>query len=176
MSTAEHAESGLSPLLAGGIVLGVLTLSALVGWQNAPDRSHPDIRSWYQRLDKPGFTPPDAAFGTVWPILEAGMAVGGYRLLRRPSSPRRNASIALWLATNGMIAGWTRLFFRDRALGGSAVASGVMLATATSYLAATHKVDRVAQVVGLPLTAWLSFATVLATRVWQRNRVIVPPN
>ncbi|RYZ95062.1 MAG: tryptophan-rich sensory protein, partial [Moraxellaceae bacterium] len=37
---------------------------------NAPDPSHPGTRRWYNRLDKPGFTPPDAVFGAVWPLLE----------------------------------------------------------------------------------------------------------
>jgi tryptophan-rich sensory protein len=163
---SRHA--GLSPLLAGGIV-GVLGLSALIGRRNAPAASHPGIRNWYRRLDKPGFTPPDAAFGAVWPVLETGMAVGGYRLLRHEASPRRNASIGLWLVTTAMIGGWTEIFFRKRALAGSAVASGAMLATTAGYVATTHKVDRVAQATAVPLLGWLTFATVLATRVWQRN-------
>ncbi|WCT72580.1 tryptophan-rich sensory protein [Sphingomonas naphthae] len=148
---------------------GVLGASAFIGRRNAPDAEHPGIRRWYQHLDKPAFTPPDAAFGAVWPALEISMAVGGYRLLRHASSSKRNASIALWLATTGMIGGWTQLFFRERALAGSAVASGAMLATAGAYVATTHKVDRVAQATAIPLVAWLGFATVLATSVWRRN-------
>jgi tryptophan-rich sensory protein len=159
-------------LFAGTIVVGVLGLSALIGRRNAPDPSHPGIQNWYRRLDKPDFTPPDAAFGAVWPILETGMAVGGYRLLRREPSLKRNASIGLWLATTAMIGGWTEIFFRKRALAGSAMASGAMLATTAGYVATTHKVDRVAQATAVPLLGWLAFATVLATRVWQRNASI----
>lgn len=162
-------RSGLSPLVAGGIVVGVLGLSALIGRRNAPDPSHPGIRRWYRALDKPGFTPPDAVFGLVWPVLETGMAVGGYRLLRHAPSARRDASVGLWLVTTAMIGGWTELFFRERALAGSAAASGAMLATTAAYVATTHKVDRVAQATAVPLVGWLAFATVLATRVWQRN-------
>jgi benzodiazapine receptor len=163
---------GLSPLVAGGIVVGVLGLSALIGRRNAPDPSHPGIRNWYQRLDKPGFTPPDAVFGAVWPALETGIAVGGYRLLRREPSRDRNASIGLWLVTTTMIGGWSQIFFRERALAGSAAASGVMLATTAGYVATTRKVDRVAQATAIPLLGWLAFATVLATQIWQRNRPV----
>ncbi|UAK25529.1 TspO/MBR family protein [Sphingomonas nostoxanthinifaciens] len=163
-------SAGLSPLVAGGIVIGVLGLSALIGRRNAPDPSHPGIRNWYRRLDKPGFTPPDAVFGAVWPALETGMAVGGYRLLRHEPSARRNASVGLWLVTTAMIGGWTEIFFRERALASSAAASGAMLATTAAYVATTHRVDRVAQATAVPLMGWLAFATVLATRVWQRNR------
>jgi benzodiazapine receptor len=171
MSKLDEANrsKGVSPLVAGGIIVGVLGLSALIGRRNAPDLSHPGIRNWYRHLDKPGFTPPDAVFGAVWPVLETGMAVGGYRLLRREPSRDRNAAVGLWLVTTAMIGGWTEIFFRKRSLAGSAVASGAMVATTAAYLATTHKVDRVAQATAVPLLGWLVFATVLATRVWQRN-------
>ena len=52
-------------------VAAVLGISALVGRRNAPDATHPGVRRWYRKLDKPGFTPPDAAFGAVWPVLES---------------------------------------------------------------------------------------------------------
>jgi tryptophan-rich sensory protein len=163
------AASGLSPLLAGGIVLGILGFSAALGRRNAPDPSHPTIRRWYKRLDKPDFTPPDAVFGAVWPVLETGLAVGGYRLMRQPAAPRRNLSIALWLLNTAMIGGWTQIFFRERALGASTVASATMLATGTVYAATAGKVDRVAQATAIPFVAWLGFATLLAERIWQRN-------
>lgn len=162
-------NKGLSPLLAGGIVAGVLGASALIGRRNAPDPSHPRIRGWYRRLDKPGFTPPDNVFGAVWPVLETLAAVGGYRLLRSPASPRRNAAVALWLGNSAMIGGWTELFFRRRRTGASTAAAGAMALGATTLAATAWKVDRPAAVSVVPLAAWLGFATVLAGEVWRRN-------
>ncbi len=167
---AEPAKTGLSPLLALGIVGAVLGVSALVGRRNAPDPSHPGIRRWYRRLDKPDFTPPDAAFGAVWPVLETGLAVGGYRLLREPAGPMRNAAVGAWLVNSAMVGGWTQLFFRERQLGASAAASGAMIATGTAYVVTAAKVDRPAAALGVPFVAWLGFATLLATRIWQDNK------
>ncbi|WP_082458526.1 tryptophan-rich sensory protein [Sphingomonas sp. Leaf10] len=167
---AEPAETGLSPLLALGIVGAVLGVSALVGRRNAPDPSHPGIRRWYRRLDKPDFTPPDAAFGAVWPVLETGLAVGGYRLLREPAGPMRNAAVGAWLVNSAMVGSWTQLFFRERQLGASAAASGAMIATGTAYVVTAAKVDRPAAALGVPFVAWLGFATLLATRIWQDNK------
>ena len=107
-------KTGLSPWMAGGVAAAVLGLSALVGRRNAPDPSHPRIRHWYRRLDKPGFTPPDKVFGAVWPVLESLAAVGGYRLLRQPSSPRRDTAVALWLGHSAAIGGWAEAFFLRR--------------------------------------------------------------
>jgi 2-polyprenyl-6-methoxyphenol hydroxylase-like FAD-dependent oxidoreductase/tryptophan-rich sensory protein len=161
--------TGLSPLLALGAVGVVLGASALVGRRNAPDPSHPGIRRWYRRLDKPGYTPPDATFGAVWPVLETGLAVGGYRLLRQPSGPARNAAVGLWLLNTAMVGGWTQLFFREKRLGASAAASGAMVATGAAYVATAAKVDRPSAAAAAPFVAWLGFATLLAERIWRDN-------
>jgi tryptophan-rich sensory protein len=162
--------SGLSRLSSLLIVGGVLGASAVIGRRNAPDPSHPGIRRWYKRLDKPTYTPPDAAFGAVWPVLEAGLAVGGYRLLRQPASASRTAAVGLWLLNTGMIGGWTELFFRKRELGPSAIASGAMIAAGTAYVATAARVDRIAAATGVPFVAWLGFATLLAEQIWAKNR------
>ena len=163
------SAKGLSPIPALGAVGVVLGASALIGRRNAPDPSHPGIRRWYRRLDKPGFTPPDAAFGAVWPVLETGLAVGGYRLLRRPSGGARNAAVGLWLLNTAMVGGWTQLFFREKRLGASAAASGAMVVTGAAYVAAAARVDRPAAATAVPFVAWLGFATILAERIWRDN-------
>lgn len=160
---------GFSRAAALASVCGVLGLSAVLGRRNAPDRSHPGIRHWYRRLDKPAFTPPDAAFGAVWPVLETGLAVGGYRLLRRPSGGARNAAVGLWLVNTAMVGGWTQLFFREKRLGISAATSGVMFTTGAAYVATAAKVDRSAAALAIPFVAWLGFATLLAERIWRDN-------
>ena len=166
---AIPARAGLSRTAAVAIVAGVLGASALIGRRNAPDPSHPGIRRWYKRLDKPAYTPPDAAFGAVWPVLEVGLGVGGYRLLRRPLGHTRNAAIGLWLVNTAMIGVWTELFFRRKALGASAAASAAMIATGTGYVATAARVDRPAAALAVPFVAWLGFATLLAERIRERN-------
>lgn len=161
--------NGLSQGWALAAVAGVLGASALLGRRNAPDPSHPGIRRWYKRLDKPSYTPPDAVFGAVWPVLETGLAVGGYRLLRRPPDPSRNYAVGLWLFNTAMVGGWTELFFRKRELGPSVVASGAMVASGAAYVAAAARVDRTAAATAVPFVAWLGFATLLAERIWARN-------
>lgn len=174
MSAVAKERGGLSAPAAVAVVGGVLALSAWLGRRNAPDPSHPGIRRWYKGLDKPDYTPPDAAFGAVWPVLEAGLAVGGYRLLRAPNDAARNLAIGLWLADTAMIGGWTELFFRKRQLGASAIASAAMGALGAGYVATSAKVDRPAALLGVPFVAWVGFATVLAEQIWQREREDAP--
>jgi tryptophan-rich sensory protein len=166
--TAEP-RTGLSRPAALAVVVGVLGISAVLGRRNAPDPSHPGIRRWYKRLDKPAYTPPDAAFGAVWPVLETGLGAGGYRPLRRPSGRERNLAVGLWILNTAMVGGWTELFFRRKALGASAAASAAMVATSAGYVAAAARVDRPAAATGVPFVAWLGFATLLAERIRERN-------
>lgn len=173
--SGRHARrTGLATAASIGIVGLVMGASALIGRRNAPDPAHPGIRRWYRRLDKPGFTPPDAAFGAVWPALEGALAVGGYRLLRRPPGPARNAAVGLWLANSAMIGGWTELFFRRKRLGASAVASGAMVVSGAALVATATRVDRPAALLATPFVAWLGFATVLAERIRRDNRDASP--
>ncbi len=163
-----HA-AGASRPVAAALILAVLGASALIGRRNAPAPSHPSVDRWYHRLNKPAFTPPDAVFGATWPVLETTMAVGGYRLLRRPGTRSRNVAVGLWLITSGAIGGWTEIFFRRHALATSTAAAAVMTATSAAYVVAARKVDRPAALAGVPLTMWLGFATVLADVVRRRN-------
>ncbi|MBW6526350.1 tryptophan-rich sensory protein [Sphingomonas sp. RHCKR7] len=166
---APPGTGAWSPVAALALVGVVLGASAVLGRRNAPDPTHPTIRRWYRRLDKPGFTPPDAVFGAVWPALEVGLAIGGYRLLRRPAGARRDAAVALWLANTAMIGGWSELFFRRRRLGASAAASGAMVASGAALVAAAARVDRPAAALAVPYVGWLGFATLLAERIRRDN-------
>ncbi|UZK65614.1 TspO/MBR family protein [Sphingomonas sp. M1-B02] len=165
----SNPSTGLSKTAAAGIVAGVLGASMLLGMRNAPAPFHPGIRRWYKRLAKPSYTPPDPVFGGAWPLLSTSFAVGGYRLLRAPSSPARNVAAGLWLANAGMIGGWTEIFFRRHDLNASTAAAGAMAVGTGAYVVTAWKVDRVAAATAVPLVAWLGFATLLTERIRERN-------
>ncbi len=169
--TSNETQTGgaLAPAAALAVVACAFALTAWSGKRFSPTPDHPQIRRWYRRLDKPGITPPGPAFGAAWGTIESVLAYGGYRLLRRPSTPRRNAAVGLWLLNNLLIAGWSGLFFGGRALGPSAIASGGMIAVAGGYALVATKTDKVAALTALPLVGWLGFATFLAEEVWRRN-------
>jgi len=166
-----HDPKGLSRVAAGAIVGGLVGLTAWLASRHPPVPAKPRTFLWYRSLRKPGFKPPDPAFGIVWPVIETGLAWGGYRLLRKPASPARNAAVGLWAFNLAMIGGWSELFFGGKKLGPSAAAAGGMLVTGAAFTATAWQVDRKAAATGVPFVAWLAFATLLAEEVWRLNRL-----
>jgi benzodiazapine receptor len=94
----------------------------------SPDPTHPDIRDWYDSLEKPPYKPPDPVFGAAWPVVTTLLGIGAYRLMRQPRSPERDAALALWAFNVAMTSGWTKIFFSERNITGGAVAGAVMIA------------------------------------------------
>ena len=86
---------GLSPLWAAGLALGAVSAAVVIGRRSSPTPDHPRTRRWYQRLDKPGFTPPAGVYAVAWTGIQASLAYGGYKLLRAESSPARTTALAL---------------------------------------------------------------------------------
>ncbi len=162
-------EGGLSPVVAGAIVGATVIGAVLVGGRSSPTPGHPNTRRWYKNLEKPGFNPPPPVYAATWTGIQAGLAYGGYRLLRHPPSSQRTLALTLWGVNQAAIAGWSEIFFGLRAPGAGTLAAGAMICTSAGYVAAAAREDDIAAAVGVPLVAWVSFATLLAEEIWRRN-------
>ena len=160
---------GMSPLLAAGLAIGSVVAAALIGRRASPTPDHPKTRQWYRRLDKPGFTPPAPAYGIAWTGIQASLAYGGYRLFRARPSPARTTALTLWAGNQVGIGGWSEVFFENRAPGWGTIASAALGANAVGYVAAAEQVDKTAARTGMPLVAWVGFATLLSEEIWRRN-------
>ena len=169
MTTRTQGREGLSPAAAALAVGAVLTLSGVLSRPYSPDPTHPRLRRWYKRLDKPGVTPPDAVFGGVWPVLLSALGYGAYRLLRRPSAPARNVAVGLAAGTVGLVTLYSKITFGDRNLSGGFTESEVLIGAATSYVIAAARTDPTAAALGVPLALWSSFGSWLTHELARRN-------
>ena len=165
-SAGRGLSRGLSLLLSTSAYVVPLLLSR----SSTPTPAHPRTLLWYTALRKPWFKPPDVAIPLAWMAIESALAFGGYRLLRKPSAPARNKSLGL-LALNVLnIGGWSRLFFGRRNLPASTIAAAALVGTGAAYVAEARKADAPSALAGVPLVAWVAFATVLTAALWRRNR------
>ena len=143
--------------------------TAGAAWYGAHYSRKGNRGSWYRRLDKPSFTPPDAVFPVVWTALYAMIAWSGWRIWSAAPSRDRNAALRLWVSQLAANAQWSKLFFGERrprlALGDIVALEG----TITSYISAARKVDRAAANAFIPYAAWVAYATVLNAEIVRRN-------
>jgi translocator protein len=146
-----------SSLLRWALVLvpGVELLGLLSG--QAGSSTSP----WFQSLVKPAIFPPPAAFGIVWPVLFALIAVALALVVTARGAPGRSAAIAAWLATFALILGWSPLFFAAHEI---TAAFYLLLAIDFVALVALWLIWKVRPVAGLlflPFVLWVTFAAVL---------------
>ena len=159
----------LSPGWAAGLAVGAVFAALTVGKRSSPGPDRPRTQRWYRRLQKPDFTPPMPVFPIAWTAIEAALAYGGYRLLRSESSPERTTALALWTINQVGIAGWSEVFFRHRSPGWGTVASAGLGVSAVGYVVTARQTDEVASTLGVPLVAWIAFATLLSEEIWRKN-------
>ena len=158
-------DKGVAALVAGCAVAA----AQIIGAQRNPGPSHPRTAAWYASLRKPSFTPPGPVFGVAWTGLDILQGYTGYRLLRSKASLPRNVALGAWGLNLLGIAGFSWVLFGRRKLDEALGVSAGMVLTSSSTVAAAALVDRKAAYAGLPLLAWVAFATVLQEEVWRRN-------
>jgi tryptophan-rich sensory protein len=124
---------------------------------------------WYQRLDKPPFTPPDAVFPIVWAVLYCLMALSGWRVWRHRGSPERAAALRLWVSQLVSNAEWTRLFFGEHLPTWSLANILSLQSVVIGYILEARKVDKAAAALFVPYAAWIAFAALLNEEIVRRN-------
>jgi translocator protein len=145
--------------LVVGAAFGLATAAASALGSLATSRS---TDGWYDRLDKPWWNPPDAAFGIVWTVLYVMMAIAGWLAWRQGGGWRTTGPWALQLVLN---LGWSVVFFGLRRPGWALAEIVVLLAAVAWATVAAWKVDRRAGLLLVPYLAWTAFAAALNTAI-----------
>jgi translocator protein len=130
--------------------------------------------TWYARLRKPSYVPPDWVFPVAWTSLyidiaaTSAVAVDGLRVTGQHRALRRYiGALSINLLLN---AGWSWLFFKYRKLGLSALGAGVLAVSTADLTRRTAAAAPRAGAALLPYPLWCAFALLLSVRIWRLNR------
>jgi benzodiazapine receptor len=115
----------------------------------------------YGRLRKPGWAPPAAAFGPVWPALYVGIGAAGWRLYSS-GSPRARS---LHLAQLALNAAWPVTFFGIRDKRASLVIIALLDGALAAEILTLRREDPIAASLLAPYLGWSAFATALNAAV-----------
>ncbi len=114
--------------------------------------------TWYEKLEKPAWTPPDWLFPVAWLILYIMMAVAAWRIW---DFAGLDIHIYIWGIQLALNALWSAIFFglRSPMLGFVEVVALWLSVAATIFVFAT--VDLLSAALLLPYLVWVTFAAAL---------------
>ncbi len=145
--------------LAGSLAL-CFAVAAIGGLATAAG-----VAEWYPTLDKPPWTPPNAAFGPIWTVLYAAMAVAVWDVARRGWRDARSA-LALYLVQLGLNLLWSPVFFAWHRLGLALAVITALWVAIAACIALFWRHSRLAAALMVPYLGWVSVAWSLNAWIW----------
>ncbi|CAN5595109.1 tryptophan-rich sensory protein [soil metagenome] len=132
------------------------------------------VETWYPKIKKPSYVPPNAVFPVAWTTLYADIAATSASTIDRLRADGDDAKTRAYLAALGtnlvLNASWSWLFFSRHKLGASAVAAAALAASSADLARRTAQVNPKAGLALTPYPLWCSFATVMSADIWRLNR------
>ncbi len=130
----------------------------------------PAIPTWYAKLNKPSFSPPNWVFGPVWTLLYGLMGASAY-LIWQQGIEKPAVKSALFIFTLQLILNflWSFFFFKLQsplyALIEILLLWILILATIISF----YQINKLAGLILVPYLLWVSFATLLNYYIFKLN-------
>jgi benzodiazapine receptor len=125
--------------------------------------------SWYERLAKPSWRPPNWLFAPVWTILYLTIAVSGWLVWRRAGFAGAAFPLAIFALQLVLNAAWTPIFFGLHRPGAAFVEIAVLWASITATIVLFFPIDAFSAWLLVPYLAWVSFAAALNFAIWRLN-------
>jgi benzodiazapine receptor len=123
------------------------------------------IPTWYARLRKPTFSPPNWLFGPAWTMLYALQGIAAYLVFHEGNG----SAFALFIFQLLLNACWTPLFFGAKQIGAAFVEIIVLLIFVVVTTVSFFNVNAIAGWLMVPYAAWVAFAATLNYKIWRLN-------
>ncbi len=128
------------------------------------------VNSWYARLNKPRFNPPNWIFAPVWSTLYFLMAVSAWLVWRAAGWSGARVALILFFIQLALNAAWSRLFFGLRRPGTALVDILVLFTAIVATALSFRMFSELAFWLLVPYALWVAFAMLLNFRIWRLNR------
>ena len=142
------------------IVIGaIVACAATTGGLFSPDE-------WYDRLNKPSWTPPGWVFPVVWTTLYIMIAAAGWLVW---TAQGLGVAMVLWgiqIVLNGL---WSWLFFGLRRMDLALLDSALMWLAIAGFIVFAYPISATASLLFVPYLIWVTVAFVLNRAVWRMN-------
>ncbi len=128
------------------------------------------LGSWYYRLLKPSWQPPDWLFGPAWTLIFALSALAGVMFWRQPATREQRQAVLAAFALNAFLnLLWSLLFFRLERPDWSLYEVGFLWLSIGLLIRLVAPASRRAAFLFAPYLLWVSFAAMLNWKIVQLN-------
>jgi benzodiazapine receptor len=128
------------------------------------------IGPWYRGLHKPAWTPPDVAFGVIWTLIFAFIAVSGVTAWRGARSRVTREWIIGLFALNGFLnILWSLLFFRLQRPDWALIEVAPFWLSIAVLIVFFWRFSRLGSLLLTPYLVWVSIATLLSYDIVRLN-------
>jgi benzodiazapine receptor len=128
------------------------------------------IGPWYRGLHKPGWTPPDVAFGVIWTTIFAFTAVSGVTAWRGAKSLVTQEWIIGLFALNGFLnILWSLFFFHFQRPDWGLVEVVPFWLSILALMVFIARFSRLGSLLLAPYLVWVSVASLLNYQIVQLN-------
>jgi tryptophan-rich sensory protein len=125
--------------------------------------------AWYEALEKPSWTPPDAVFGPVWGVLYALMAVAAWLVWRKEGFRAALFPLGLYLAQLVLNVAWTALFFGAERIGFALLDIMLLWLFLAVLIPLFWRRSRWAGALLVPYLLWVTYAGALNLQILRMN-------
>jgi len=138
--------------------LGVTLITGFIGTFFTAE----PVTTWYTKLNKPYWTPPDWAFGPIWTIIYILIGIAAY-LIWKNGLERKDVKIALLVFALQLILNllWSVLFFGFKSIYGGLIEIIILWITILINLILFYRISKFAGILFLPYLVWVTIASYL---------------
>jgi len=152
---------GKFSLRSAGLLILCIAIPLLAGMIGSLVTS-PAITTWYARLQKPFFTPPNWVFFPVWTVLYIFMGISLYLVLQNGLENRAvRQGVAIFSAQLAVNALWSFAFFGMQSPQNGLITILVLLVLIITTIVLFWRISKPAAVLLVPYICWVCIATAL---------------
>jgi benzodiazapine receptor len=127
------------------------------------------VRTWYPRINKPDWNPPNWVFAPVWTFLYTLMALSAWLVWRVAGWDGARPALILFAIQLVLNSAWSVIFFGMHAIGAAFADILLLWMTIIATAVAFYSISFLAAWLLIPYIAWVAFASYLNFRIWQMN-------
>lgn len=129
----------------------------------------PYIQTWYAKINKPSFNPPNSVFGPVWTILFILMGISLAIVWTKKKAKKERAYFFFGLQLFFNLL-WSFTFFKSHSPFLAMIDIVILWFLILQTILEFKKIDKKAAYLLIPYILWVSFASILNFFVWKLNQ------